>query len=151
MNFRRGTLRIRVAAIIIREGKILLVAHKKNNNIYWLLPGGGVHFGESLKEALKREVMEELGISVSVHDLILVNDSIDDLVRKHIVNVCFSCTYQEGEYQLGRERRLYNYGFFSKDEIPDMTIFPPFNNELVKVLDGEEIDEIYQEKKWIPL
>ncbi len=151
MNFRRGTLRIRVAAVIVREGKILLVAHKKSNNVYWLLPGGGVKFGEPLKQALKREVMEELGISIAVNELILINDSIDDIARKHIVNICFGCTYQEGEYQLGRERRLHNYGFFGKDEIPDLTIFPPLNSELIQVLDGKTIDKIYQEKKWIPL
>ena len=63
--FRRKSLRIRVSAILIKDGKILLIAHKKNNDVYWLLPGGGVNFGESLKHALKREIKEELGVSIN--------------------------------------------------------------------------------------
>ena len=69
------TVRIRVAGILCEKEKILLVSHKKKDNIYWLLPGGGVDYGESLDEALKREFSEELNIDIDVHDLILVNDS----------------------------------------------------------------------------
>lgn len=40
--------RVRVAGVLVEEGKLLLIAHKKKKNIYWLLPGGGVDYGESL-------------------------------------------------------------------------------------------------------
>ena len=43
--------RVRVAGIVIEDNKLLLIAHKKNNSVYWLLPGGGVNYGESLEEA----------------------------------------------------------------------------------------------------
>ena len=46
-------IRIRVAAIIIKNNEILLIAHKKKNNVYWMLPGGGVKYSESLEHALK--------------------------------------------------------------------------------------------------
>jgi ADP-ribose pyrophosphatase YjhB (NUDIX family) len=52
-------IRIRVAGLVVEENKILLIAHKKGNEIYWLLPGGGVEYQESLDEALKREFFEE--------------------------------------------------------------------------------------------
>jgi len=46
--------RIRVSAILRREGRILLCRHEKAGREYWLLPGGGVDLGESLAEALQR-------------------------------------------------------------------------------------------------
>ena len=55
MKIKKKALRIRVGSIIIKDEKILLIAHKKNNHIYWLIPGGGVNFGETLEDALKRE------------------------------------------------------------------------------------------------
>lgn len=50
-----------VYAIVIRDGKILLT---KQHGAYHL-PGGGVELGESLEEALLREVQEETGIAVA--------------------------------------------------------------------------------------
>ncbi|MFP4173447.1 MAG: NUDIX domain-containing protein, partial [Candidatus Hydrogenedentota bacterium] len=58
--------RIRVAAIAVRDGAILLVRHEKHGERYWLLPGGGVDFGETLTEALAREVREETGLAIEV-------------------------------------------------------------------------------------
>jgi ADP-ribose pyrophosphatase YjhB (NUDIX family) len=46
-----GDVRVRVGGILITNDGILLIAHKKDNNVYWLLPGGGVDYGESLSEA----------------------------------------------------------------------------------------------------
>ena len=44
-------IRVRVAGIIVEDARVLLIAHKKNDKVYWLLPGGGVDFGESLPDA----------------------------------------------------------------------------------------------------
>ena len=40
ISMRNRATRIRVAAIIVEKGKLLLLAHKKNDAVYWLLPGG---------------------------------------------------------------------------------------------------------------
>ena len=55
--------RIRVSAILRREGRVLLRRHEKDGRQYWLLPGGGVNAGESLVDALRRELAEECGIA----------------------------------------------------------------------------------------
>lgn len=51
-----------VSAIILNSsGKVLLTHNKSHGPDFWKLPQGGVEPGESLQEAIKREVLEELG------------------------------------------------------------------------------------------
>lgn len=69
-------IRIRVAVVIVQDGKILLCQHEKNNRRYWLIPGGGVEFGETVAEAGARELKEEAGLDVQIGDLIFVQESI---------------------------------------------------------------------------
>ena len=57
---------MRVAAIIIKDNKILLIHRIKNSQEYYVFPGGGVKEGESLEEALAREIKEELTLDIKV-------------------------------------------------------------------------------------
>jgi ADP-ribose pyrophosphatase YjhB (NUDIX family) len=125
----------------------LLIAHKKNNEVYWLLPGGGVDYGESLHEALRREFEEELNVAIDVKDLVLVSDSIDPSGKRHVVNICFLCNYLGGDFVLGEDKRLHDFKFFSTEELSDITIFPPINNELVDIIKGK-IHGRYIGKLW---
>ena len=54
--------RIRVSAMMRWRGRVLLLRHEKGGEEVWLLPGGGVHLGESLLRALQRELWEETGL-----------------------------------------------------------------------------------------
>ena len=47
--------RVRVAGILIENDEILLIEHTKNDKKYWLVPGGGVVWGDSKAESLIRE------------------------------------------------------------------------------------------------
>ncbi|OHB17068.1 MAG: hypothetical protein A2734_01470 [Parcubacteria group bacterium RIFCSPHIGHO2_01_FULL_40_30] len=57
---------MRVAAIIIKDDKILLIHRIKNGQEYYVFPGGGVKEDESLEEALIREIKEELTLDIKV-------------------------------------------------------------------------------------
>ena len=61
----------RARAIIIVNNKILLINRIKKDESYWVIPGGKVELGESQKEAVKRECVEELGITVRVNKLFI--------------------------------------------------------------------------------
>jgi len=57
-------MRNRAAAIILRDGKLLLIHRQKPGRDYYILPGGGVELDESFEEACIREVKEETGLDV---------------------------------------------------------------------------------------
>jgi 8-oxo-dGTP diphosphatase len=56
-----------VSGLVVRDGKVLLIRRGKQPFLdHWSLPGGGVEPGETLREAVKREVREETGLEVEV-------------------------------------------------------------------------------------
>ncbi len=61
----------RVRAIIIVDGKILLINRVKKDESYWVIPGGQVELGGGREEAIKRECIEELGITVHTKKLFI--------------------------------------------------------------------------------
>ncbi|MGV8086493.1 MAG: NUDIX domain-containing protein [Candidatus Woesearchaeota archaeon] len=67
---------IRAATITISDGKVLLVNSKYSSDEYYLFPGGGVEFGETIEEGAIRETLEETGIKVSIKKLVHVNEYI---------------------------------------------------------------------------
>jgi len=56
-------------AIIEKDGKVLLVRDLREADI-WEIPGGRLNVGERPEDALKREILEELGVEIEVHDII---------------------------------------------------------------------------------
>ncbi|PFE93962.1 DNA mismatch repair protein MutT [Bacillus thuringiensis] len=60
----------RGAAIIVQEGKIALIKRIREEETYYVFPGGGIEEGETPEEATKREVYEELGVYIQVEHLI---------------------------------------------------------------------------------
>ncbi len=57
-----------VYALIVKDGKVVLLSNKSNSKLWF--PGGGVELGETLEEALKREVKEETGLEVKPEKLV---------------------------------------------------------------------------------
>ena len=124
--------------MLIRDDAICLVAHRKRGETYWLLPGGGVRYGESLVEALRREFREELSVEVETGRFLFACDSIDPVGRRHIMNVSFMCRHLGGDFATGGDRRVRGYGFFGLADIPGMRIYPPIQDTLMAILDRGE-------------
>ena len=69
-----------VSALLISKDNKLLMGRKdpKKGGVYpdcWHIPGGGINDGENLIEALKREVIEEVGIDISDYDIVLIDNT----------------------------------------------------------------------------
>lgn len=63
--------RLTSAVIVVNDGKYLLAERNKENyNGYWIIPGGGVKFGETIEEAAIREIKEETNLDVEIIKLI---------------------------------------------------------------------------------
>jgi len=97
-----------VSAAIVRDGKVLAVRRARSPalNLY-TLPGGGVEIGETLHEAVIREVREETGLDVEPVTLagereVIVRDA-QGQVERHFVILCFAARWRAGEPVLNDE------------------------------------------------
>lgn len=60
----------RATAVIIKDGKILLMHRIKNGREYFVFPGGGVKENETVQQALTREIKEELSLDIKIGKLL---------------------------------------------------------------------------------
>ena len=142
-------IRIRVGGIIVKKDKVLLVEHTKDNESYFLTPGGGVDFCEDAKTALKREFMEELSIEIVPKDIVYVSESICPDSSRHIMNMVFLCTYKSGKIKLGSDKRLSGYRYFLIKELDSVKIFPDSLKKCIKAILLSEADgKIYHGNSW---
>ncbi len=116
-----------VSAIILdRQGRVLL--QQRSDGGQWGLPGGSVEIGESVREAVVREVQEETGLRVTAGRLIGVySEPRRQVVRYpngivwHYVNISFECAVRGGDLTTCDETLDLRY--FSFQRLP-ATLLP---------------------------
>jgi len=112
-----------VGAIIINQRGELFLAQRgplaKNERGLWEFPGGSVEFGERLIDALKREILEEYGLSIDVGALLDVVDHILPAEGQHWVSPTYICKPVAGEPYIKEPGKCTAIGWFFPDQVPD--------------------------------
>jgi ADP-ribose pyrophosphatase YjhB (NUDIX family) len=143
-----NSIRIRVAGILIKDNKILLVRHEKNKKSYWLLPGGGVEYGETLSEALVREFQEEVGLKIEIKNLVLIHDSIPMDKHRHGLNIYYWVTSADIKVETKPDSILKESQFFSLTDFKNIILFPDVRSELLQIINSMPLSSIYLGNQW---
>ncbi len=147
--------RIRVSAVLRREGRILLIRQEKPGKEYWLLPGGGVESGESLADALHREFAEELGIDdrLPLEGPVAIVDSIApprSFNRKHVVHIIFAGDLggRSLEAVTSQDAAVRGHRLFSVADLDGVVLHPPIQRFLRRWQPGDPA--VYLGSLWVP-
>ena len=113
----------RVRAIIIEDGKVLLIHRTKNGLEYWAFPGGAVEdIDKDAEDALKRECKEELGVEVEVVDFFMETKSKAPTALGEIEHF-YNCKIIGGVVGTGEgeefsDRDIEKYGTYEVEWLP---------------------------------
>jgi 8-oxo-dGTP diphosphatase len=147
--------RIRVSAILRREDRILLCRHEKGDKEHWLLPGGGVNSGESLVDALHRELLEEVGIAdeLPVEGPVAIVDSIApqrSFAAKHVVHIIFAGDLGDRSLETvsSKDAAVRGHRLFGVGDLDEVVLHPPIQRFLARWRPGDPV--VYLGPLWVP-
>ncbi|MCH7412543.1 NUDIX domain-containing protein [Belliella sp. R4-6] len=130
-----GRLRTRVNGVLIKDDKILLIKHKLGENKYfWNVPGGGMKYGSSAVENLKREFLEETGLNIEIKRFICTSEYLKQPL--HAIELFFEVEPIGGELKIGKDPEL-------SDEFQMITEFGFFDIEKLSFIKKEEKHHLF--------
>lgn len=120
------SLGLSVSAVVWRQDdRRELLLMQRSDNAHWGIPGGFVEPGESVEQAVAREVAEETGVDIAVGRLIGVYSDPARMVveypdgqRVHVVNLCFEAR-PIGRGTATTPDEALASGYFALDALPD--------------------------------
>jgi ADP-ribose pyrophosphatase YjhB (NUDIX family) len=114
-----GDYSVGVGALVVRDGKVLLVRRAQDpGKGRWTNPGGYMEQLESIEKTIVREVMEETGVTARIKSIVALRDQ----PRKvHNLYVAFAMEYVEGEPRADQVE-VDAAGFYSVEEMKEMNV-----------------------------
>ena len=98
-----GKVRVRAVGLLFEDDRVLLLKHQGlgPEGYLWSPPGGGVDFGMSAADTLKKEFLEETSLEVEVGAFLFVNEHLDE--RHHAIELFFEVHRLSGAPTLGSD------------------------------------------------
>jgi 8-oxo-dGTP diphosphatase len=137
--------RLAARAVLMHRNCLLVVnAYPGHQSSLWCAPGGGVERGASLHDNLKREVMEETGLTISVGLPCLVNEFHNPRDGFHQVEIFFRCKVESGTLSdawQDPEQVVNRRRWVTRSELAEMRIKP---DRLIEIAwtDGFDYDPL---------
>lgn len=122
---------IRAVGIVIKEDTVLLMWREQDGKQFYVFPGGAREEGETIEQAVKRELKEETSIEVAVGRLLYHIHYLDESSDSD--QYFFLCSYVSGEPNLGNfnemrdmkaKRRFYKPLWVDVSKISKMLVYP---------------------------
>jgi len=136
------------AFIVNDKREVLLTkrAPKSKNEVgTWNKIGGAIEFGETVVEALQREVAEEIGVKLKDIEFLSYTDHIIPNEKQHWVGLNFIARIKEGEPTNLEPRRNEQMRWFEFDNIPNNLAIPTKDSLLLMIKRYDEIAETKNE------
>lgn len=95
--------------------------------------------GETLGEALVREVAEETGLQVAVGRPLIINDTIDPNGTRHVINITFAATVTGGVITTPEDHRIEAVDLVDPAELLDLDLRPPIALQLRDALSQPDV------------
>jgi 8-oxo-dGTP diphosphatase len=144
---------VRVAAVVEREGDLLLVCHQKpDRDPYWVLPGGRLEPGETIPECAGRELAEETGLTAGFSGVLYVSEflragrhTIDVVARMSLEGEAEASLGSDPEVEPGTEPTLREVRWVSVEVLREIELLPASIKErlLRDAGDGWAPDRVY--------
>lgn len=143
-NFPDCFHRVTIKGLYVKDGKVLLVREGKELSGEWEMPGGGLDFGEDIREGFTREIKEEMGLEIvkmsksPMYAWTHRYEEERDMDWYYSLVVAYRIEFKNLDFTPTQE--CESIGFFSREELKNIPLVGQ-TNELAQIFNPEDFEK----------
>ncbi len=127
--------KVGVGVFVRKDGKFLMQRRKNaHGEGTWSLPGGHLEYGEAIEDCARREVMEELGVTIRDPRVTTLTNDVFETEGKHYITIFVVCDLDAGEPRICEPDKSEQFDWFGWNDMPQ-PLFLPLQNLLAQDFD----------------